>query len=183
MPCAPQYNDSFSLTRTARNRVQNLLMEYKEHKLGNKDYENRGLHLKNLPLLSTDFYHWRQLTDWDRLHAALCDIQAYWNMLEWKKKQLVEDEKKNEVTAIPQSINNIQVDLRDLMNKVKNQMNKINNSWKSPTSNTLDLETISKTKFDSRVEGYIILRDLNLYLTKLARDFLLLASKTRLPQY
>ena len=30
--------------------------------MGNKDYENRGRHLKNLPLLSTDFYHWRQLT-------------------------------------------------------------------------------------------------------------------------
>lgn len=36
----------------------------------------------------------------------------------------------------------------------------------------------SQMMWDSRVEGYIILRDLNLYLIKLARDFLLLASKT-----
>lgn len=35
----------------------------------------------------------------------------------------------------------------------------------------------SKTVWNNRVEGYIILRDLDLYLTKLARDFLLLASK------
>lgn len=41
-------------------------------------------------------------------------------------------------------------------------------------------EASSETGWDSRVEGYIILRDLDLYLTKLARDFLLLASKTHL---
>lgn len=45
---------------------------------------------------------------------------------------------------------------------------------------TLLKESSSKTVWDSRVEGYIILRDLDLYLTKLARDFLLLASKTHL---
>lgn len=39
-------------------------------------------------------------------------------------------------------------------------------------------ETSSKTEWDNRVEGYIILRDLDLYLIKLARDFLLLASRT-----
>lgn len=36
----------------------------------------------------------------------------------------------------------------------------------------------SMTQWDSRVKGYIILRDLDLYLIKLARDFLLLATKT-----
>ncbi|CAK6953641.1 uncharacterized protein LOC128370930 [Scomber scombrus] len=180
---ADQYKNSFDLTWTTRNRVQNLLMEYKEHQLGNKEFEDRGRHLKDLPLLSTDFYHWLQLTDWERLHAALRDIQSYWNMLEWKKRQLAKEETKNEVTTLPQSINNIQLNLRDLMKKVKFQMKHMKSSWKSPTSNTLDLETNSKTAWDSRVEGYIILRDLNLYLTKLARDFLLLASKTRLTQY
>lgn len=39
-------------------------------------------------------------------------------------------------------------------------------------------DTGPKTVWSSRVEGYVILRDLDLYLTKLARDFLLLASKT-----
>lgn len=47
----------------------------------------------------------------------------------------------------------------------------------APTRNTGP-----KTVWSSRVEGYVILRDLDLYLTKLARDFLLLASKTHVTQ-
>lgn len=59
------------------------------------------------------------------------------------------------------------------------QMSYMNSSWTKPTSRTpLNPQTRSKTVWDSRVEGYVILRDLDLYLTKLARDFLLLASKT-----
>lgn len=49
-----------------------------------------------------------------------------------------------------------------------------------PANATLTHESHSKTVWDRRVEGYIILRDLDLYLTKLARDFLLLASKTHM---
>lgn len=64
------------------------------------------------------------------------------------------------------------------------QMSKMKRSWVKPTSLTvrthLNPEANSKTVWDSRVEGYIILRDLDLYLTKLARDFLLLASRTRI---
>lgn len=51
-----------------------------------------------------------------------------------------------------------------------------------PGSAALTNESHSKTVWDSRVEGYIILRDLDRYLTKLARDFLLLASKTHTTQ-
>lgn len=46
-----------------------------------------------------------------------------------------------------------------------------------PGNATLSSESHQKTVWDSRVEGYVILRDLDRYLTKLARDFLLLASK------
>ncbi len=59
-------------------------------------------------------------------------------------------------------------------------MRYMQSAWIRPTSSAVPLnpETSSKTLWDSRVEGYVILRDLDLYLTKLARDFLLLASKT-----
>lgn len=42
---------------------------------------------------------------------------------------------------------------------------------------SMNAESNTWMEWDSRVEGYIILRDLDLYLTKLARDFLLLATK------
>lgn len=60
-------------------------------------------------------------------------------------------------------------------------------SWTRHTSPTarapLNPDAGSQTVWDSRVEGYIILRDLELYLTKLARDFLLLASKAHVTQH
>lgn len=67
------------------------------------------------------------------------------------------------------------------------QMSFMQSSWVKHTSPTarapLNPDTGSKTVWDSRVEGYIILRDLELYLTKLARDFLLLASKAQVTQH
>lgn len=65
-------------------------------------------------------------------------------------------------------------------------MSYIQSAGKKPTSPpvraSLNPESSSKTAWDSGVEGYIILRDLDLYLTKLARDFLLLASRTHMTQ-
>ncbi|XP_026183866.1 uncharacterized protein LOC113142801 [Mastacembelus armatus] len=177
-----KYNNSFRLTRSIRTRVHQLLKNYKEQQLGNKHFEDRSQQLKNLPLLSTDFYNWLSLTDWERLHAAFRDMQVYFSMLEWKRKQL-EKEEKNQVAVVPaslpQSIKHIQLDLRDLMNQVSSQMSNIRSSWRKPAFPPTPLHPeSSKTVWNSRVEGYIILRDLDLYLTKLARDFLLLASKT-----
>ncbi|XP_067463862.1 uncharacterized protein [Thunnus thynnus] len=185
-PVQKEYSNSFLLTSHTRNRVKTLLREYKKHQLENVDFEDKGRQLKDLPLLSTDFYSWLQLTDWERLHTALWDMQSFWNVLELKRKQL-EKEKEERMpasTSIPRSIKHVQLDLRDLMNKVSSQMSKMKRSWVKPTSLTvrthLNPEANSKTVWDSRVEGYIILRDLDLYLTKLARDFLLLASRTRI---
>ncbi|XP_054610332.1 uncharacterized protein LOC129168744 [Dunckerocampus dactyliophorus] len=177
-----KYNDSFLLVRSTRSRVQQLLNKYKEHQLGNKHFEHRGGHLKDLPVLSTDFYSWLQLPDWERLHAALSDLQSYKNMLEWKRKGLEKEEKdKRHVhSTLSQSITHIELDVRDLMSQVSSQMSHIKGRKLTfPTARTPSSQANnSKTVWESRVEGYIILRDLDLYLTRLARDFLLLASKT-----
>ncbi|KAM9348703.1 uncharacterized protein ABDE67_010759 [Symphorus nematophorus] len=118
-------------------------------------------------------------------------MQAYWNMLEWKRKQLEKEEREQMAgqavhNGLPQSIKHIQLDLRDLMNQVSNQMSYMQSSWTKPTSPTArepsTPESSSKKVWDSQVEGYIILRDLDLYLTRLARDFLLLASKIHMTQ-
>ncbi|XP_020485892.1 uncharacterized protein [Labrus bergylta] len=177
-----KYNNSFRLTRSTRTRVQQLQKKYKEEQLGNTQFEDRSRQLKDLPTLSTDFYAWLNMTDWERLHAAFCDMQAYWNKLDRTRKQI---EGKQQLAGqasritLPRRIRHIQLDLRDLMGQVSSQMRYMQSSWTKPTSPTqLDPETSSKTEWDSRVEGYIILRDLDLYLTKLARDFLLLASNT-----
>ncbi|CAN9501722.1 unnamed protein product [Ophioblennius macclurei] len=182
-----KYNNSFRLTRSTRTRVQQLLSKYKEQQLGNKDFEDRSRQLSDLPSLSTDFSRWLNLTDSDRLHAAFQDMQAYWSKLEWKRKQLEKEEiGQMEVqaarTTLPQSIKHIQLDIKDLMNQISSQLSYMIRSGTNPTSATTrspsEPHSRSKTVWDSRVEGYVVLRDLDLYLTKLARDFLLLASAT-----
>ncbi|XP_008288166.1 uncharacterized protein LOC103363263 [Stegastes partitus] len=185
-----KYNNSFRLTRSTRTRVQEVLRKYKEHQLGEiENFEDRSRPLKDLPVLSTDFSEWLQLADWDRLHAAFWDMQAYWDKLEWKRTQLEKEEKAQMVvqatqTTLPQSIKHIQLDLRDLMNQVSSQMRLMKSSWIKPVSATAQTpsnqDSSPKKLWDSRVEGYVILKHLDLYLTKLARDFLLLASKTHL---
>ncbi|XP_028321710.1 uncharacterized protein LOC114475241 [Gouania willdenowi] len=184
-----KYNTSFNLTRSTRTGVRHLVAKYKEQELGDKDFEDRSRQLKDLPVLSTDFCDWLKLTDMDRLQSVLGDMQAYSNKLEWKRKQLEEEEKMQlEVPAgkrsLPQRIWNVQLDLRDLMGQVMSQISYLKNSGVKPTSATtrrpLNPESGSITLWDSRVQGYIILRDLDLYLTKMARDFLLLGSKTPL---
>ncbi|XP_075343497.1 uncharacterized protein LOC142401930 [Odontesthes bonariensis] len=191
-----RYNNSFRLTKSTRTRVQQLLRRYKAQQLGNTHFEDRSRQLRDLPFLSTDFNKWLQLSDWDRLHAAFWDVRAYWNMLEGKRKQLENEEKEQTVvqsapTTLPQSIQHIQLDLRELMSKVSRQVSTVfllkSTPHFSPFSPTQTLKEVTpklsgqstKTLWDSRVEGYIVLRDLDLYLTKLARDFLLLASKTK----
>lgn len=89
------------------------------------------------------FYKWRTwgfklisvvvYQDLERLGAALGDIQAYWDMLEKKRKQLEEEgEKEKEQMAgsvlrhtLPQGIKHIQLDLQDLMGQVSSQVSLI----------------------------------------------------------
>lgn len=63
----------------------------------------------------------------ERLNAAFSDMQTYWNMLEWKRKQMEVDDREQTAgqgfhITLPQSIELIQLDLRDLMSQVSNQV-------------------------------------------------------------
>lgn len=54
-------------------------------------------------------------------------MQTYWNMLEWKRKQMEVDDREQTAgqgfhITLPQSIELIQLDLRDLMSQVSNQV-------------------------------------------------------------
>lgn len=68
--------------------------------------------------------------DWERLQAAFGDMQSYWNMLEWKRTQLEEEEKEKkrgqqtdrESNTLSEKIKYIQLDLRDLMSQVSSQV-------------------------------------------------------------
>ncbi|CAM9127287.1 unnamed protein product, partial [Lampetra planeri] len=161
-PRTNKYYQSFRLTRWTRTHVQQVLGAYKKHQLGDQSFEDRGGRLKDLPSLSTDFNDWLQLTDWDRLHAALMDMQVYRNKLEWKRNQLEQEE--GELPSaellrptLPQRIKNIQLDLRDLMGHVSRQMRSMKTSGTQPTVPTPKTPTgpvnIPRTMWERNVEG------------------------------
>lgn len=60
-------------------------------------------------------------------------------------------------------------------------MSHMNSSWTKPTPARVEkpLDPEDKGDWNRTVEGYIILRDLDLYLTKMARDFLLLSNRSQ----
>lgn len=64
------------------------------------------------------------LQNWDRLYIAIRDMQVYWNMLEWKRKQqeMGDKEQMGAKTTLSQRIRCIQLDLRDLMTQVSSQV-------------------------------------------------------------
>lgn len=70
---------------------------------------------------------WLSAQDWERLHAAFRDMQAYWNMLEWKRKQLDREQVTGRAArnTLPHSMKHIQLDLRDLMSQVSNQVSTV----------------------------------------------------------
>ncbi|XP_053702470.1 uncharacterized protein LOC128748100 [Synchiropus splendidus] len=176
------YEDAFNLTRTTKVLVKQVLKSYTRQQLGDEDFEDRSRQLRDLPELSMEFYSWRQLTDWERLQRALTDMQAYWNRLEWSRTQL-EKESKSTDASLPDGIRHIQLDLRDLMVEVISQMSRLNSSWIKPTVPAAVKPLRRATQdWDRRVEGYVVLRDLSLYLIRLARDFLLLESQTQAAQ-
>ncbi|XP_023867436.1 cardiotrophin-2-like [Salvelinus sp. IW2-2015] len=191
------YSYSLKSTRCTHARVQQLLMRYKEELLEDKQFEDRDLELQTIPSLSTDFYHWLQMKDWERLSAASQDLHTFWAHLDMKRKEMEVDKVEQRAahwmgtrgkakTTIPQGIHRIQTDLRDLMTKVNFQLRCVNSSSVSPTSPptltravspSSSHQALSKSLWTSRLEGYVILRDLERYLTKLARDFILLKTK------
>ncbi|CAB1352669.1 unnamed protein product [Coregonus sp. 'balchen'] len=191
------YSYSLKSTRCTHARVQQLLRRYKEELLDDKQFEDRDLELQTIPSLSTDFYHWLQMKDWERLSAASRDLHTFWAHLDMKRKEMEGDKVEQRAAhrmgsmgkaklTIPESIQCIQTDLRDLMTKVNFQLRYVNSSSVSPTSPpalthpvspSASHQAPSKSLWNSRLEGYVILRDLERYLTKLARDFILLKTK------
>lgn len=68
--------------------------------------------------------------EWERLHAAFWDMKTYWNMLEWKRIQLENEEKDQKMvqdarTTLTQNIRHIQLDLRDLISQVSTQVSTV----------------------------------------------------------
>ncbi|XP_036379814.1 uncharacterized protein LOC118774570 [Megalops cyprinoides] len=200
-PCRQgQLRLSYSLrfTRRILAHVQDLLPQYKEQQLGDPQFEDRSLKMESLPSIAIDSLQWLRMEDWERLSSAAKDLHTFWVHLDRKRRQIEAEtmshppKKRKSQTgqqkpSLTQAMFGIQRDLKDLMRQVNSQLRCLNSSaLPYPASSSASsvappstTPTLAWQLWASRQEGYVILRDLDRYLGKLARDFILLTQSRR----
>uniref|UniRef100_A0A3B4C3Z3 Ciliary neurotrophic factor n=1 Tax=Pygocentrus nattereri TaxID=42514 RepID=A0A3B4C3Z3_PYGNA len=155
--------------------------------------------LKTLPSVTINFQTWRHMEDSERLSIASRNLLTFWAHLESQCQKLELDMQNERESAaeramqkrnkrgrphlsLTQSMRAIQLDLRDLMRQVNFQASSSGDVSQTSTTTAasrkeqpkLTAEVSQPTRWVSRLEGYVILRDLERYLSRLARDYTLL---------
>uniref|UniRef100_A0A673FRE1 Uncharacterized LOC107734131 n=1 Tax=Sinocyclocheilus rhinocerous TaxID=307959 RepID=A0A673FRE1_9TELE len=189
---ALSFSNSLRLTRAIRARVQQVLSRYKQQLFGDELFEYRELMLSTLPAVTVSYQTWLHMQDNERLHLASHNLQTFWTHLEGQRQQL---ERERDATKerreqrrgkrgkpqpnLCQSFVSLQIDLRDLMKQVNSQLNSLSvtASTRSPLLHTLHSTSSSNpipktSRWIQHLRGYVILRDLERYLSRLARDYI-----------
>ncbi|XP_048840148.1 cardiotrophin-2 [Brienomyrus brachyistius] len=175
-------------------------MAENKEQLGDRYFEDRDLTLPTLPSISTKFSDWQAMEDRDRLSQASHNLHIFWTHLDVKRRQLETEHQRQRVgkdsflqgqraPSIEKAMLSVQMDLRDLIEHVSAQLHRLNGTsvsgpTPSPVLDSTPLETSSSSLllptqklWSSRLQGYVILRDLGRYMEKLVREFILLATK------
>ncbi|XP_066552356.1 cardiotrophin-2 [Amia ocellicauda] len=170
---------SLRFSRKILTRVRNLLFQYKEQLMGDSQFEDRLTMLRSLPVLGVGYSQWRSMEDKDRLTAAAQDLKVFWDHLDVKRIQLKEESKRQSSTVVT-AMQNIQMDLRDLIAQVHSQLQAMNATVPAPREEEIPSSLMVPTlEWHSKLMGYIILRDLDRYMNKVVRDYILLKVKYR----
>uniref|UniRef100_A0A672PMP0 Uncharacterized LOC107596189 n=1 Tax=Sinocyclocheilus grahami TaxID=75366 RepID=A0A672PMP0_SINGR len=194
---ALSFSNSLRLTRAIRARVQQVLSRYQL--FGDELFEYRELMLSTLPAVTVTYQTWLHMQDNERLHLASHNLQTFWTHLEGQRLQL---ERERDATKerreqrrgkrgkpqpnLCQSFVSLQIDLRDLMKQVNSQGHCIHKVPTSPypTLNFIfqsdsqhQTTTAETSRWIQHLRGYVILRDLERYLSRLSRDYAVLQAK------
>uniref|UniRef100_A0A4W3IUF8 Ciliary neurotrophic factor n=1 Tax=Callorhinchus milii TaxID=7868 RepID=A0A4W3IUF8_CALMI len=144
----------------------------KQEKIGNPSFEDYNLMLGSLPSCQVDYRSWLEQQDEERLLLNCRDLQVFWMHVDTKR---VHELGQSQDSALLESMEAISLDLRDLISQLNSQISALNGS--SPDTSTLTLPNdVLNPLYDwhSRLQGYIIFRDLEVYLNKVVRDFTVL---------
>ncbi|NP_001122013.1 uncharacterized protein LOC567472 [Danio rerio] len=152
------FSSSLRLTRTIRTHVQQLLFLYKQEMFGNELFEYREQMLSSLPAVTVSYRTWLHMQDDERLRVASEYLQIFWTHLDGQRRQLERDglrkPQRRDKRGRPQptlcrSFEVLQIDLRDLMRQVNNQLNVIRHVSSSTKSPLLDSTTASPSMHHS----------------------------------
>ncbi|XP_056314323.1 uncharacterized protein LOC130229511 [Danio aesculapii] len=159
---ALSFSSSLRLTRTIRAHVQQLLFLYKQEMFGDELFEYREQMLSSLPAVTVSYRTWLHMQDDERLRVASEYLQIFWTHLDGQRRQLERDggattlrkPQRRDKRGRPQptlcrSFEVLQIDLRDLMRQVNNQLNRIRHVSTSTKSPLLDSTTASASMSQS----------------------------------
>uniref|UniRef100_A0A671LCU0 Uncharacterized LOC107663373 n=1 Tax=Sinocyclocheilus anshuiensis TaxID=1608454 RepID=A0A671LCU0_9TELE len=178
-----------------------VLFSQKQQVFGDELFEYRELMLSSLPAVTVSYQSWLHMQDTERLRLASHNLQTFWTHLEVQRQQLErERDATNErreqrrgkrgkpQSTLRQSFVSLQIDLRDLMKQVNSQV-QTSVSLPQPTLasagfiftggsvDTQQTTTAETSSWIQHLRGYVILRDLERYLSRLARDYAVLQAK------
>ncbi|XP_036392427.1 cardiotrophin-2-like [Megalops cyprinoides] len=190
---ALKFSYSLRFTIRIRTSVQELFLKFKAQELGDPQFEDRRLVLHTLPSISVDYSKWLHMQDVERLGLAARDLRSFWVHLDLQRRQIEEErgERKGQRNRLIQAVLAIQVDLQKLAHQINSQLRylwsvastrplpcPLSGPTHSPPEKLLLLpQFLPPETWCRRLQGYVILRDLERYLAKLSRDFTLLKSR------
>ncbi|XP_072557688.1 uncharacterized protein [Paramormyrops kingsleyae] len=181
-------SNSVRLARRILTRVRALLLQYKLEELGDSEFEDRSLSLQDLPSLKTDYFHWLHMQDSERLRGAVQGLKVFWHHLDLKRQQL-KQECRGRPGRLTRSMQKVQLDMRDLIYLTKKQLIQVSHADSSLSNHEPPMEAPlteappptpsfwARLAWHKRLEGYVVLRDLERYLRRLVRDFMLLKAR------
>ncbi|XP_072909084.1 cardiotrophin-2-like [Hemitrygon akajei] len=169
------FQRSLNLSRKILQDVRDLLITYKREKIGNAAFEDYNVDLKSLPRSSNVYSYWLQMQDVERLQCNAKDLNIFWVHVDFKR---VDEMGECQQCALSKSIEVVSLDLRDLISQLSSQIQALNSSLPEPPEFSIPISTPSGSNtWLSKLQGYIIFRDLETYLNKVVRDFTLLNTK------
>ncbi|XP_072326333.1 uncharacterized protein [Scyliorhinus torazame] len=171
------FTQSTTLSRKTLQDVRTLIGEYKLVKIGNPMFEDYNLKLQSLPNSQMGYGHWLEMQDGERLQQNWEDLQVFWMHVDAKR---IHELGQTEGSPLAHSIEGISLDLRDLIYQLSRQISALNSTSPKPLDLTLPSNILNPDyDWHSKLQGYIIFRDLETYLNKVVRDFILLKTKYR----
>nr|XP_015223385.1 PREDICTED: cardiotrophin-2-like [Lepisosteus oculatus] len=172
------FSHSLRFSRKILSQVRSLLVKYKEQQLSDQ-FENHNIVLRSLPSANTAYTQWVNMKDGERLTASARDLPIFLDHVKATRMYL-ERQEKGQPSTLTQAMTDIQLDLQDLVQQIKSQLLAMNQPTPhSPRQGLLSSLVRGSSPWESRLQGYIVLRELESYMSRVARDFALLRAKPR----
>ncbi|MGH0186866.1 UNVERIFIED_CONTAM: hypothetical protein FKN15_022691 [Acipenser sinensis] len=161
--------------------VRSLRVLYNEVQFGNQLTQDSAIVMSSLPSASMPYTHWLSMKDEERLVSSSQDLHVYWVHVHANRMHLLGE---LEQSQLAQSMLAMQMDLSDLTLQVNSQVNsQVGPSGQcplEPEAEVLPPELLNpQSEWLGKLQGSIILRDLEKYLGKVVRDFTLLKSRSQ----